>query len=548
MSVMWGIYHLMRADFLERVRRYSFLVTVGLTVFLGYIFVPPLDASYQTVTLGNARGVYNSPWVGTMVGMLVSTVSPLITFYLIKNAIGRDRQTRVGQIIASTPTSKATYVLGKWLSNVALLLVLLGILTVTALAMQILRAEDRQVDLWALVAPIWYMGAPVLSIVAAVAVFFEAVPFLSGGLGNIIYYAVFMAALIVSLTQAAPDGGMFLPGNDLFGLSHPVADMQQELRERDPGYNGELNIGAAPFGEEPVIFSWQGIAWTPRMALERATWVCLSLPIALVAMLPFDRFDPARRRHKSGRRARSVERKATTTGRTLGLTAQAEVAQSPNDGSSGALAGSLTPLPGSRSRWRPSPVWTAELRLMLKGQPWWWYVTLTGLIVAGSVTTVRVALSILAVAWVWPLLIWSQMGTREARHRAEAIVFSAPYPLLRQLSATWLCGVLVALLAASGVAFRLLIAGEMAHLFALLVGAAFVPTLALALGAWSHTPRWFEVVYLVWWYGALNGAISLDFMGTAPEALARGMPLVYLGLTLALLAAAVAGRWIRLRK
>ena len=30
------IYHLARADFLERVRRYSFLVMLGLVVFLGY--------------------------------------------------------------------------------------------------------------------------------------------------------------------------------------------------------------------------------------------------------------------------------------------------------------------------------------------------------------------------------------------------------------------------------------------------------------------------------------------------------------------------------
>ena len=30
------IYHLARADFLERVRRYSFLIMLGLVVFTGY--------------------------------------------------------------------------------------------------------------------------------------------------------------------------------------------------------------------------------------------------------------------------------------------------------------------------------------------------------------------------------------------------------------------------------------------------------------------------------------------------------------------------------
>ena len=36
MSSVHIIYHLARADFLERIRRYSFLVMLGLAVFLGY--------------------------------------------------------------------------------------------------------------------------------------------------------------------------------------------------------------------------------------------------------------------------------------------------------------------------------------------------------------------------------------------------------------------------------------------------------------------------------------------------------------------------------
>ena len=48
MSILRSIYHIMRADFLERVRRFSFLIVVMLTLILGYLFVPPIDANYQT--------------------------------------------------------------------------------------------------------------------------------------------------------------------------------------------------------------------------------------------------------------------------------------------------------------------------------------------------------------------------------------------------------------------------------------------------------------------------------------------------------------------
>jgi hypothetical protein len=72
MTALRMLYHLARADFLERVRRYSFLILVGVTVYLGYLFVPPADASYQSVSLGDARGIYNSAWMGAMFGMMIS--------------------------------------------------------------------------------------------------------------------------------------------------------------------------------------------------------------------------------------------------------------------------------------------------------------------------------------------------------------------------------------------------------------------------------------------------------------------------------------------
>ena len=146
MTVLRSMYHFMRADFLERIRSFSFLVVVIMTLFLGYLSVPPIDASYQTLTLGNARGIYNSPWIGTMFGAMYATLSPLITFYLINNAVRRDRKTGVGRIIAGTPTGKPVYILGKWLSNLAVLSLILSILTLTALGMQLFRGEDSHID------------------------------------------------------------------------------------------------------------------------------------------------------------------------------------------------------------------------------------------------------------------------------------------------------------------------------------------------------------------------------------------------------------------
>lgn len=115
------LYYLMRADFLERVRRNSFWFVVAFSVFLSYLFLPPIDAESLAFALGPWRGIYNSAWVGTTFGILSVMVLSLFGFYLVKNAIDRDRQLRLGQIIATTPIRKTTYMLGKWLSNLAVL-------------------------------------------------------------------------------------------------------------------------------------------------------------------------------------------------------------------------------------------------------------------------------------------------------------------------------------------------------------------------------------------------------------------------------------------
>ena len=194
-ATFYTLFHLMRADFLERVRRYSFLIVLGLVGYAGYLFVPPAGAAYATLVRGSYRALYNSAGVGNLFGSVAVIFLSLFGFYLVKNAIARDYQTGVGQIIATTPISKPVYLLGKWLSNLAVLTVILAVLTIMALVMQVVRVEAPQVDFWKLLAPIWLMGLPVLAIWSAFAVAFESIPFLRGGFGNVVAFFLWAGIL-----------------------------------------------------------------------------------------------------------------------------------------------------------------------------------------------------------------------------------------------------------------------------------------------------------------------------------------------------------------
>ncbi len=113
-----------------------------MTLFAGYLFVPPLDAPYVSFVIGSHSGTYNSAWIGVMFGAASVVLLPFFGFFLVKNAIERDHLTGVGQIIATTPLSKPLYVLGKWLSNLAVFAVILFALTVMAVVMQFVRADS----------------------------------------------------------------------------------------------------------------------------------------------------------------------------------------------------------------------------------------------------------------------------------------------------------------------------------------------------------------------------------------------------------------------
>jgi hypothetical protein len=60
--------NLVRADFLERTRRYSFLVMLGLVLWLGYL----VNIGQVTLWLETYRGVFNSAWVGSMMTLVIA--------------------------------------------------------------------------------------------------------------------------------------------------------------------------------------------------------------------------------------------------------------------------------------------------------------------------------------------------------------------------------------------------------------------------------------------------------------------------------------------
>jgi uncharacterized membrane protein YidH (DUF202 family) len=499
------LFHLVKADFLVRVRRSSFLWTLGFAIFLGY----ETFAGKILLNLDDYRGIYNSAWVGALMATVASLFLSLAGFYIVKGAVEQDQTSRVGQVLATTPMTRVFYTAAKTIGNFAVLAAMVLMMMAAAVLMQFFRAEDRSLDLWALLAPLLLYTLPAMAFVAALAVLFETLPVLHGGAGNVIWFFLWAALLaagigaVLSQDQAI---GASLYFRDFCGLPSIMFQMRAALRQIDPHSGGQfaLTIG----GQAPARrFLWPGLHWNAVQLEARLGWIGLASAAVLLAALFFHRFDPARE---------PLIRVRRQAGELLPPESLPRTAEDAPEAI--AWSGQLTPVLSSGSVRHFVRLVAAELRLMMKGQRWWWYAVAAGLFVACLAAPLEVSRGdILVAAWLWPILLWSRMGSREARCATESLVFSCPHTLSCQLPAAWLAGVMVALLTGGGVGIRLLLASDAQGLAAWTAGALFIPTLAMALGLASRNSKLFEALYTVWWYvGALHHTPSLDYMGTTP--------------------------------
>ena len=191
----------------------------------------------------------------------------------------------------------------------------------------------------------------------------------------------------------------------------------------------------------------------------------------------------------------------------------------------------------------------AELALLLKEQSGWWYVVLAGLLIAEClVPLASVRTVVLPIVSFWPALVWSALGSREQRHATGGVLFSCPQPAVRLLPAAWLAGALVMLIAGAPALVRLTWVGETGPALGWLLGAAFVPALALASGVWTGSAKLFEVLYLSLWYvGPMHKLAELDYTG-ATTARSPVLWLVYGGASLVLFMVAWLGRSRQMRR
>jgi len=290
------------------------------------------------------------------------------------------------------------------------------------------------------------------------------------------------------------------PYTDINGYQIIGESVTRAAKAAYPECTGFFSFMGGASLPDPKFFTWNGLTWTVDILLSRLVFLAIAVGMVVLSALFFDRFNPSR--------LLPIKRTKTGSDALQPVTAN-EVNPVSNV--------RLTPLTGARPRFRFGAVFLAELKLFLKGQRWWWYVIAAALVIAQLVTSLEVARSLLLAAWVWHMLILGGLGCRENRFDTRQIVFAAPHPIANQLPAAWLSAFVVTAALGSGALIKFLVMGEAVSVLGWLTGAAFIPSLALALGTLTGSSKTFEAVYVVWMYALVRKVSPLDFAGLIPD-------------------------------
>jgi len=494
-------------DLRVRLRRTSTLVTLLFMVAAAWVVVPDLNSGRAIMVVNGHRALYNSSAIAISTSLFATMFLGFIGFYLVSNALRRDLETRTGFIIASTPVRNAEYLAGKFLGNVVFLGAIVAGYMLGVMGMHLLRAEAPLQPLVYLSTYLLVAG-PALIFVAVMALVFESVPPLAGRFGDIAYFFVFLAVLMAGIIGNEQAGGLnWHDALDAFGMAFIMHGI------------GATNfvVGSSPFDPQMTPIVTQPLQFFGSALLLRGLAALAPLPLLLIPLALFHRFDPVKVKDTSRQGGR-------------GPIARLNQLLKP-------VTRVLAPVIafGGRLPWRFGGRVIADAAVTLALFPLA-LLLLAGLAAWSLVVPVEgLRQQVLPVLFLLLVILLPGITTRD--NAAGTLPMLNGIARLRADRVAWKLATafVVALLFALVPLLRLALAAPSSAL-ALLVGLFFAAALSTTLGELTRSPKAFAALFLFFLYLVLNGrgTPAMDFagwFGTATSSVMLGYLAAGAGLT-----------------
>lgn len=482
-----------RADFLIRLRRPSTAVVFLLLSALPYLWIPDPSTGRTLIQIGGQRALYNSAAIAMATAVLGTMFVGLAGFYVISNALRRDVLSRCGYVVASTTMRGSEYIAGKFAGNVVFLGVFMAGFMACSMAMVLVRGEAPLEPL-VFVKQYLLLVPPAIVFVSAIALLFECTPILRTRLGDVAYFFLWLMVMgAVVSTMEKSLGANWAAYFDVSGLGFLLQQMKTY-------YNTDsLSIGSTTFDAAKPALAFPGLRADGQWLLPRLVATLWPVSLLAIARLFFHRFDPARLR-AAGSRA-----KTTWMGRF-------EAISKPFARLIVSSASMLLPLSGRPTLLRSAAIdaVTTIAAFPLAA------IAAIGFGIATFATDAQsMYTGVLPFAFAACAIAIAGIACREKRSGTTALVFAAPS--LRTNFVWWkFLSTFLAAVAIIGLPLARAIALRPSSAVALLVGLAFTCAAATALGIVSANAKTFTVLFLTFWYIAVQdrgASPELDFAG-----------------------------------
>jgi len=493
---MQYIYSIVKADYLQRTRSYAFLLTLAITIYVAYLFVPPVSASYTTLSAVGFKSVYNAAWVGYISATMTAVMLSFYGFLLVNNSIKRDTDTEVGLIIAATPISNFRYLLAKQLSNFVVLCTIAVCTFAVSILMFFVRGAGYPLVLAHFILPYLLFVLPAMFLVAALAVVAEVFLGKRSILQFIVYFFLCGVALSSLNTKStAPPSGVLDP----FGLSLVTSSIKNEINTRFHQHIDQVSFGFIFSKRRPFqLITWNGINWTALFILSRLLWMSFAVALVYLSSFFFHRFDFKKAAGKKKKRAEIV----------------------PDHGGLAVVPAGISSalLPPVVFNYSIVPFIKTELLLLIRqGNKWLWLPSI-GLSLSMLFTPLPIAsLYLLPALWFLQVTRWSELVTKEKANRLHYFTYASYKPLQRMLPAQIIAGFLLAMALAFPLVLRYAIIMDGLSIINIIIGALFVVSLSVCMGILSGGKKLFEVIFFLLTYAVVNGLPFTDYPGSQPQ-------------------------------
>jgi len=521
-----------------RMRLRSFATPIAILVYLAAAFFwvpdPKSNAASLTWDLPDGRvqaPLYSAAYVGFALAILSCIFLALAGFYLVAGTVRRDRRSGVGAILAATPLSKSAYLGGKLAAHFAYLLVL-DVVGLLAGLLAYLRWGSGPFSLSEFAGPYLLMTIPAIAAVSALAVLFDVTPVLRSRGGLVLWFFVFLFGLVklpMDLAGMEEESGRFRSASRPVFDPAGLASDQWLVRKTIPANVTGVSTGHVTRDRPIERVAWSGVRITGEMVGIRALNLALcAVPFAL-AVLIFDRFDPARRR-----------RRAPRPGFFMRLAARFRPSDQPVADEGGAIVRRAAPLTPVAPRPSAKTAILAEARLIWESASWIKWPLAIAAILAGLLPgNFAQGIFLLLLA---PVI--SEAAAREDLAGTRALVYSQPSvprsPVLWKAAAL---GAFVLMIGAP-MAARGFFASPLRGL-ACVAGLAAIAGAAAALGALTSGGKLFTGLYVVVWYMGMSSAPFADFTASLSAKPEPVWGAIYLGIALVMVLAALGREKLR---